>query len=190
MNNKVSDLLDNYRPIGEQEDADYSIFVHAASDPASLTRDALAHFTASAFVLNKEHDKILAIYHKIYQSWGWLGGHVDGNADLLAVAMKEVQEESGLQQVRILLDGQPISIEDITVPAHVHRTRGYVSAHLHLNVTFLFEADEHALMTVNEDETAGIAWVPIDEFINKSNEPEMQVIYQKIIGRINEKMGR
>ncbi|MCU5753365.1 NUDIX domain-containing protein [Lactococcus lactis] len=62
-----------------------------------MNRSSIAHFTASAFVLNESHDKILGIYHKIYQSWGWVGGHADGNADLLAVAVKEVQEETGLQ---------------------------------------------------------------------------------------------
>ena len=184
MENKLSKLLSNFQPQGQQEEYDYKIFLKAADEPESLTRKALAHFTASAFVLNERHDKILAIFHKIYQSWGWLGGHADGNSDLLAVAIREVQEESGLNELKPLLNGQPISIEDITVPAHVHRTRGYVSAHLHLNVTFLLEASENEALKLNEAETAGLAWIPIEDFVAKSSEPEMRVIYQKIIDRI------
>ncbi|MDR0297060.1 MAG: NUDIX hydrolase [Streptococcaceae bacterium] len=182
---ELEQLLEAFTPRGAQEISDMQIFKRAATDPSALTRDALAHFTASAIVLNPQHDKILGIFHKIYQSWGWLGGHADGDGDLLAVARREVEEESGLTELKILSDA-PISIEDLTVAGHVHRTRGYVSAHLHLNVTFLFEADDTALLRQNKAETGGIAWIPIDEFVEKSTEPEMKIIYQKIISRIGE----
>ncbi len=183
--NELKILLKNFVPQGEQEHSDLRIFREFAEDSRNLTRDSVAHFTASAFVLNKKHDKLLAIFHKIYQSWGWLGGHSDGNADLLAVALKEVREESGLSQLKVL-EPAPISLEAITVPAHVHRTHGYVSAHLHLNVTFLFEADENETLHKNEAETGGIAWVPLNEFVAKSNEAEMTPIYEKIISRIEQ----
>ena len=186
MKNKCEILIENYQPKGQQEKSDYPHFLAASKSPESLTRTPLAHFTASAFVLNQAHDKILAIYHKIYQSWGWLGGHADGNDDLLAVALKEVREESGLENVKILLDNQPISLEIATVAAHTHRTRGYVSAHLHLNVAFLFEANENAPLRLNEAETGGLAWIPMQDFVAKSTEPEMKVIYEKIIKRITE----
>jgi 8-oxo-dGTP pyrophosphatase MutT (NUDIX family) len=182
--NNLQLLLGNYQPQGEQEISDLKIFKSQAADPVNFTREALAHFTASAIVVNRAHDKILGIFHKIYQSWGWLGGHADGETDLLAVARREVEEESGLSNLTVLLDGAPISIEDLTVAGHVHRTRGYVSAHLHLNVTFLFEADENDLLHKNEAETDGIAWIPIDEFVEKSTEPEMKRVYAKIISRI------
>ncbi|MDR2976460.1 MAG: NUDIX hydrolase [Streptococcaceae bacterium] len=182
--NNLQILLENYQPQGEQEISDLKIFKSHAADPVSFTREPLAHFTASAIVVNRTHNKILGIFHKIYQSWGWLGGHADGETDLLAVARREVEEESGLSRLTVLLDGQPISIEDLTVAGHVHRTRGYVSAHLHLNVTFLFEADESDLLHKNEAETDGIAWIPIDEFVEKSTEPEMKRVYTKIISRI------
>jgi 8-oxo-dGTP pyrophosphatase MutT (NUDIX family) len=182
-NKKLKQLLENFVPQGEQELSDLPIFREFAEQSRSLTRDSVAHFTASAFVLNEKHDKLLAIFHKIYQNWGWLGGHSDGQEDLLAVALREVHEESGLSQLKVL-HSAPISLEVITVPAHVHRTYGYVSAHLHLNVTFLIEADEKEVLHKNEAETEGIAWVPISEFITQSNEAEMKPIYEKIILRI------
>ncbi|GAK31626.1 adenosylhomocysteinase [Weissella oryzae SG25] len=182
-NDDLQSLLVNYQPQSEQEQADYPFFLKAAQDKQSLTRNSLAHFTASAFVLNQAHDHVLAVFHKIYQSWGWLGGHADGNPDLLAVAKKELYEESGLVAVRPL-QTTPISLEMITVAAHRHRSRGYVSAHLHLNATFLFEADDSNSLKLNADETAGIAWLSLEEFLTKTTEPEMQVIYTKIIERI------
>ncbi|AYG00976.1 NUDIX hydrolase [Lactococcus allomyrinae] len=186
MKNELQILLENFVPRGEQEISDLKIFRESAKDSRNLTRDSIAHFTASAFVLNEKHDKILGIFHKIYQSWGWMGGHADGDVDLLRVAQKEVHEESGLAELKILSE-QPISIENGPVAGHFHRTHGYVSAHIHLNVTFLFEADEKALLHKNEEETAGVAWIPIDEFVEKSSEPEMKIIYEKIISRIKEK---
>ncbi|GAB2026052.1 NUDIX hydrolase [Lactovum odontotermitis] len=183
--NELQILLEGFQARGEQEISDLKIFKKLAMEPVSFTRESLAHFTASAIVLNREHDKILGIFHKIYQSWGWLGGHADGETDLLAVARREVLEESGLERLTLLLE-RPISIEDLTVAGHVHRKYGYVSAHLHLNVTFLFEADEADLLRKNEEETEGIAWIPLDDFVEKSTEPEMKRVYAKIISRIGE----
>ena len=97
MKNQIEKLLENFVPEGQQEKTDFKVFQDFAADEKNLNRSSIAHFTASAFVLNESHDKILGIYHKIYQSWGWVGGHADGNADLLAVAVKEVQEETGLR---------------------------------------------------------------------------------------------
>lgn len=100
MKNQIEKLLENFVPEGQQEKTDFKVFQDFAADEKNLNRSSIAHFTASVFVLNESHDKILGIYHKIYQSWGWVGGHADGNADLLAVAVKEVQEETGLRSFK------------------------------------------------------------------------------------------
>lgn len=75
MKNQIEKLLENFVPEGQQEKTDYKVFQDFAADEKNLNRSSIAHFTASAFVLNESHDKILGIYHKIYQSWGWVGGH-------------------------------------------------------------------------------------------------------------------
>ena len=54
-----------------------------------LVRDnEIAHITSSGFIVNKLRTKVLMIHHNIYNSWGWTGGHADGDEDLLYVAMK------------------------------------------------------------------------------------------------------
>lgn len=181
--NELEVLLENFQPEGEQEVSDLLIFKELAKDPKNYTRASLAHFTASAFVVNENHDEILGIFHKIYQSWGWLGGHADGETNLLSVARREVEEESGLTSLKLLLD-EPISIENLTVTGHFHRKYGYVSGHLHLNVTFLFEVSGSEELILNEVETDGIGWIPINDFVEKSTEPEMKIVYSKIIERI------
>ena len=61
-----------------------------------LTRDNKCyHFTSSAWVVSPDFKKVLMVYHNIYNSWSWMGGHADGESDLLKVAIKEVKEESG-----------------------------------------------------------------------------------------------
>ena len=87
-----------YRPYNEQEQHDLPLLLAALKQPDSFTRqNETAHFTASAWVVNPARNKVLMIYHNIYNSWSWTGGHADGETDLLAVALREVAEETGLQ---------------------------------------------------------------------------------------------
>lgn len=168
-------------PTCEQEERDQQMMLaFIDANPDCLTRDnQVAHLTASAWVVNPERDKVLMVYHNIYDSWSWTGGHADGDADLAAVACREACEETGIQGLKPLMDG-PASLEVITVDGHVKRGQ-YVSSHLHLNLTYLFEADESQTLTVKEDENAGVAWIPREELEQYVSEPWMlKWIYQKL----------
>ena len=92
------ELIKNYRPVNEQEACDKEqmlLFMEKYQD--YLSRDnQIAHFTASIWTVNKERTKTLMVYHNLYDSWAWIGGHADGEEDLCAVAMRELQEETGL----------------------------------------------------------------------------------------------
>ena len=120
-----------------------------------LTRqNEYGHFTSSAFVLNKGRTKILMIYHKIYNSWAWTGGHSDGDNNLLYVAMKEAKEETGIKKVAPISENI-YSLELINVNGHEKRGK-YVSSHVHLNVTYLLEAEENEKIHIKEDENSGV----------------------------------
>ena len=70
-----------------------------------LTRsNELVHMTSSAFNINKNRHKTLMIHHNIYNSWAWTGGHADGEEDLLKVALKEAREETGVINLRPILE--------------------------------------------------------------------------------------
>ena len=109
------------------------------------------------------------IYHNIYQSWAWTGGHADGDCDLLHVAIKEAKEETGLKNVTPVLD-DIFGLDVLTVNGHIKRGQ-YVSSHLHLSIAYLLEADEDDLLIVNEEETSGVKWLPINELHIHCNEP-------------------
>ena len=168
-------------PSCEQEERDQNMILSFMdANPDCLTRDNhVAHMTASAWVVNPARDKVLMVYHNIYDSWSWTGGHADGEADLAAVAYREAQEETGIRDLKPLMDG-PVSLEVITVDGHVKRGK-YVSSHLHLNLTYLFEASEEQALTVKEDENSGVAWIPREELEQYVSEPWMlKWIYQKL----------
>lgn len=89
--------IERYQPFNEQEEADKFLILQwiRENDNAFLRENTVAHMTASAWVVNKDRSKVLMVYHNIYDSWSWLGGHADGETDLLAVALREVKEEAG-----------------------------------------------------------------------------------------------
>lgn len=95
--------IENYPPFNEQEEKDKALILGWISnnENAFSRENTVAHITASAWVVNKDRSKVLMVYHNIYNSWSWLGGHADGETDLLSVAIREVKEEAGISNVRM-----------------------------------------------------------------------------------------
>ncbi len=123
------------------------------------------------------------IYHKIYNSWAWTGGHSDGDSDLLYVAMKEAKEETGIKNVAPIFK-EIYSLESIGVNGHEKREK-YVSTHVHFNVTYLLEADEKQEIHIKEDENSGVKWVPIDKILETTSEAWVRDrVYTKIIEKM------
>lgn len=88
--------LEEYQPCNEQEDKDKQVMLKYINtfDDVLTRNNEFGHFTASAWVVNQEKTKVLMIYHNIYQSWAWTGGHADGKENLLEVAVRELKEET------------------------------------------------------------------------------------------------
>ncbi len=180
----IKQELERYIPFNEQEASDKKIMLEALEKyPDIFSREnSLAHFTASCWVVNPDRTKILMAYHKIYDEWAWTGGHADGERNLLAVAEKELCEETGISSPRLLSEGI-YSVQIIPVEAHIRRGK-YVSAHLHLDVCYLFEADESESLRTNEDENTGVDWIPIEHSVSCTKENKIRLIYSKL----NEKL--
>ena len=183
---KTVEMVKQYTPYNEQEKKDVELVIKAEQLFGEiLTRDnEFLHVTSSAFVINKEHTKVLCTYHNIYKSWSWVGGHADGDDDPLYVAQKETREETSLQDFALISDG-PISVETLPVLSHIRKGK-YVPAHTHFNITYLFEADEKQPIHILEDENSDVAWLTFDELITKSTEPYMITAYKKIVERIKQ----
>ncbi len=178
---KIIDQIKKYAPCCEQEARDKKVILdYLANNPGAFFRsDLIAHMTASSWIVNAERTKVVMVYHRIYDSWSWTGGHADGEEDLLAVALRECREETGLQNVRAV-DEDIFSLEVLTVDGHEKRGE-YVPSHLHLNVTYLLEADEREKLCVCEEENSGVRWFTLDEALAASTEPWfVERIYKKL----------
>lgn len=177
--------LEQYRPWNEQEERDRTELLRRLRSGEDLyTRDNSAgHLTASAWVVSPDRRQVLMAYHNIYDSWSWLGGHADGDHDLLAVALREVREESGLTAVRPV-SRSIYSVEILTVDGHEKRG-AYVSSHLHLNVTYLLEADPAEPVRCKPDENSRVGWFGLEEAVAASTEPWFR---ERIYKKLNEKL--
>ena len=170
-----------FQPYNEQEQTEQRLILQYMDlFPDLLTRNnETAHFTASCWIVNPARDRVLMAYHNIYQSWAWLGGHADGEADLLRVALREAQEESGITGARPLTE-RIFSLEILGVPGHVKRGR-WVAAHLHLNATYLLEADDRLPIREKADENSAVRWIAAAQVEASVSEPEMRVVYRKLM---------
>lgn len=183
-NQQIYDLISRYHPYDERETIDKEVILDFIKNNAKILsrNNKIAHFAVSAWITNPNHTKILMVHHNIYNSWSWVGGHADGDADFLRVIQKEISEETGLDKVKLLHD-QIFGLCILTVPSHIKRGK-IVNAHLHLDVEYLFEADETATTRAKLDENSGIKWVDIDEVEKVVNESETKPIYH----RLNQKL--
>ena len=179
--------IQNYSPYNEQEKKDRELFLRWLNTGEDvLTRgNETEHLTASAWIVSPDRSQVLMIYHNIYQSWSWLGGHADGCADLKATALKEVREESGLTDVHFLSD-DIFSIELLSVDGH--RKRGsYVATHLHLNVTYLMEADPKCPVRPKPDENSGVQWIAVSDIAHRSSEKWfVEHVYSKLCQKVRD----
>ena len=209
----LSAVIADFVPGCEQEERDQAVMLKFLQENDNcLTRENLiAHFTASSWIvngadsriaddelngragdsesadakgsMNTGDNKFLMVYHNLYDSWSWTGGHADGEADLLSVAIREAREETGVQDFKIPRR-EPISLEIITVDGHMKRGV-YVPSHLHLNLTYLLQADETQKLSVKPDENSGVAWIPAGELASHVSEPwMMKWVYEKLMGRV------
>ena len=181
---KTIEMLKQYVPYNDQEKEDIALIIRAEEIFGDiLTREnKFCHLTSSAFVINKNHTKVLCIYHNIYKSWGWVGGHADGDDDMLYVAQKEAKEETSIKELKVL-SNMPISIEILPVKSHFKKGK-YVSAHLHLNITYLLEADENESINILEEENSNVGWLEFDRLLENCDEDYMIPVYRKIIDRV------
>ena len=185
MKDEVIRAIKAFPPYNEQEARDRQVILELLSirDDLFLRENLSYHMTASAWVVNPGRDRVLMAYHNLYNSWAWLGGHADGETDLLAVALREVREESGISAVSPV-SGDIYSVEILTVDGHEKRGK-YVPSHLHLNVTYLLEADDRQPLRVKADENSAVGWMTPEEAVSRSTEPWFQA---RIYSKLNEKL--
>ena len=94
-------------------------------------------------------------------------------------SLREAQEETSISCVRPLSEA-PLSLEILPVAPHFKRGK-FVCAHVHLNATYLLEADPALPLRVKPDENSGVRWFPVEEVLGAVSEPCMRVVYRKLM---------
>ena len=180
----LKEKIENYLPynIEEQKDKELILKYMDIFDDVLTRKNEIGHFTSSCWIVNKEKTKVLMVYHNIYDSWSCVGGHADGDDDLLHVSLKEASEETGFKNV-IPLSKDIFSLEVLGVDGHMKKG-GYISTHIHLNITYLLCANENDITHIKEDENSDVKWFELEEAIKASSEPHMKKIYNKLNNKL------
>ncbi len=177
--------LTDFRPETKKETAMQEkilAYVRQYGDNLLTRENENIHLTASAFLLNPAMDKTLMVYHKIYNSYCWTGGHTDGEKDLLLLAAREAMEETNLLYA-FPLSKHILSVDILPVVEHVKNGKT-IKAHQHLSAAYGFIAPENQSFYHNPKENLDVKWIPIQDLSTFCKESYMIPIYQKMIKRM------
>ncbi len=149
--------LRSYRSIDAADaEAAREILEFVELEPACADRSlAQGHLTGSAWIVNQKGDEVLLLHHRKLGKWLQPGGHADGDINLLAVALREAREETGLRSLT------PWSSSIFDVDIHRIPARGSEPEHLHFDVRFAIIADKGEPLRINH-ESNSLAWIPLD----------------------------
>ena len=176
-----------YVPADEREAEEKDVILDCARrfpDTVLTRENRIAHITSSAFVVNAAGDKMLMAHHIQRGVWAWPGGHADGDADLLAVALREAEEETGVKVLRPL-SPHIASLDVLHVHGHVKRGQ-WVNARLHLSAAYLLVADEDAPLAVRPGENTAVGWLPLSEIDAAHFDADDVYLYGKLAARARE----
>lgn len=149
-------LLQRYRPEDRHQRSTRERFREfVLAHPDCFGRSLLiGHVTGSAWVVDSIRRHALLTHHRKLGKWLQLGGHTDGESDVLSAALREVREEAGIDEIRPAQDG----IFDLDI--HTIPRNGDVPEHLHYDVRFLVEANRAQPLRPS-DESHEVKWLPL-----------------------------
>jgi 8-oxo-dGTP pyrophosphatase MutT (NUDIX family) len=122
------------------------------------------HVTGSTWVVNPGRDRVLLLHHKKLDQWFQPGGHADGDADVLRVALRETIEETGLDPSQV----KPLGVDIFDVDIHTIPTMDDEPPHEHIDIRFLVEIDDR-LPVPGNDESHQVEWVSVHKLASYNN---------------------
>ncbi len=146
------------------------------NNPDCFMRSNLSgHITGSAWLIDETKTQVLLTHHKKLQEWLQLGGHADGDSDILNVALKEAHEESGITSI------EPLSREIFDIDVHEIPEHKGVPAHYHYDVRFLLVAKSKDFII--SEESNDLAWISIKDIAQSNSfDPSLRRMAEKSLG--------
>jgi 8-oxo-dGTP pyrophosphatase MutT (NUDIX family) len=157
---QVLSLLNHYIESEPENQHSKALLIEFAKQNDNCCERTLlsGHFTGSCWLVSQDGARVLLTHHKKLGRWLQLGGHADGDSNLAQVALREAQEESGLNDLSV--EAEIFDLERHAIPA-----RGNEPAHYHHDVRFVVRANGSEIFAVS-DESHALAWRLIDELAN------------------------
>ena len=132
----------------------------------------IGHLTGSAWIVDQDLTHTLLTYHRKLNLWVQLGGHVEDDADMLSASLREAREESGLQDLQLLVP-HIFDVDIHTIPA-----RRDEPEHFHYDIRYAFRAERDVRLTVGS-ESRKLAWVAFDEIESLTREESILRMVRK-----------
>jgi 8-oxo-dGTP pyrophosphatase MutT (NUDIX family) len=178
---ELLNLLTHYRSRFMEEEA----FIRRAIDFVKqhekiFDRETPIHVTGSAWVVSPDRELVMLMHHRKLNQWFQPGGHADGDADILRVALRECAEETGLEPSHIrLIDS---SIFDVDL--HATPAMGKTPPHEHIDIRFVVEIDDWLTIPGN-DESHAVEWFPLYQVLRHNNNRSTYRMLEKTRGMRN-----
>lgn len=175
MNKKILiQSLTNYTSPFQEENKFTSRFLELLQHEDAFQRTHLpGHITGSAWIVNADQTKTLLVHHAKLNKWVQPGGHADGDENILAVTLREAEEETGVKNFTI-----QESLFDIDI--HTIPTRKDFPEHEHYDIRFLVVANDTDEVVVSE-ESHDVRWVLLSQLETYTQERSVLRMKEKLI---------
>lgn len=171
---ELVNYLTHYQTSFQEEKKFISRFLSLLSDVPCFERTHLpGHITGSAWIVDARRTQVLLVHHAKLNKWVQPGGHADGDENILRVALKEAEEETGLSKFNI------ISNRPFDVDIHLIPKRKDFPEHFHYDIRFLIEADPNELVHVSE-ESHDVKWIKLDDLERYNQERSVLRMKEKL----------
>ncbi|MEI9918310.1 MAG: NUDIX hydrolase [Bacteroidota bacterium] len=167
--------LRNYKTVYEEGRAFVPRFIELLQHPDAFQRTHLpGHITGSSWIINNDGTKVLLVKHAALHKWLQPGGHADGDENVLRVATREANEETGL--MKLSCDGKIFDIDIHSIPAKKDLS---FPQHDHYDVRFLFRANENDALKIS-DESTDLKWIELENLQNFNSETSILRLRSKL----------
>lgn len=175
--NTLISLLEKYIATAQEIESKNNILSFIKANPNCFDRELeIGHITGSAWLINKTGDKALLLHHRKLDKWFQLGGHADGDSDILSVAIKEAQEESGIQDIELVMN-EIFDIDIHKIPANSKEKE-----HFHYDVRFILQVKSDEDFVSNQ-ESKELRWISKNRHELPTEEESVTRLFDKWIAR-------